>query len=125
VESAIVRASDCSVHPRYGRDLDGIRFLLVGVGPSATDPPHQALDGSFVCNVAPAGTLSIGAGRFGDPAQADEMVNWFHGGEPCRPVAAVGPWMLFSARAIDQPQISPELEAAVAELGGRMAATCR
>jgi hypothetical protein len=33
--------------------------------------------------------------------------------------------MLFSARDIEQPQMSPELEAAVDELGGRMTATCR
>lgn len=120
-----MHASNCGVHPQYGRDLDGIRFLLVGVGPSAGDPPHQPLDGSFVCNVDPAGTLSVGAARFGDAGQAIETVNWFRGGVPCRPVAVIGPWMLFSARPIEKPQVSPELEAAVAELGGRMTATCR
>jgi hypothetical protein len=124
-ESAVVRATDCNVDPRFGRDLDGIRFLMVGFGPSGIDAPHEALDGSFTCNVDPAGTLSIGAARFGDPAQAVEMVDWLRGGEVCRPVAAVGPWMLFSGRAVQQPQDSPQLEAAVTELGGQMTATCR
>jgi hypothetical protein len=125
VESAVIRASSCAIDERFGRDLDGIRFLKVGVGPSGVDAPHEALEGSFTCNVAPAGTQSFGAGLFGDPTQATEMVSWFRGGEPCRPVAAVGPWMLFAARAADQPQQSAELEAAVAELGGQMTATCR
>lgn len=53
------------------------------------------------------------------------MVDWLRGGEPCRPVAAVGPWMLASGRAPQLPQESPELEAAVTELGGQMAETCR
>jgi hypothetical protein len=125
VESAVVRATDCSVDPRFGRDLDGIRFLMVGFGPSGVDAPHEALDGSFTCNVAPAGTQSVGAALFGDPAQAVAMVSWLRGAELCRPVAAVGPWMLFSGRAVEQPQGSPELEAAVAELGGQMTSTCR
>jgi hypothetical protein len=113
------------VDPRFGRDLDGIRFLMGSFGPSDIDAPHEALDGSFTCNVEPAGTLAIGAARFGDPAQAIEMVDWLRGGEICRPVAAVGPWMLFSGRAVQQPQDSPQLEAAVTELGGQMTATCR
>lgn len=125
VESAVVRATGCSVDPRFGRDLDGIRFLMVGLGPSVGDPPQAALDGSFTCNVAPVGTLSVGAARFADPAQAVEVVTWFLGGQPCRPVAAVGPWMLFSGRPVEKPQVSPELEAVVAELGGRMTATCQ
>jgi hypothetical protein len=125
VEAAVVEATGCSVDPRYGRDLDGIRFLMVGFGPPVGDPPHDARDGSFTCNVAPTGTLSVGAARFGDPAQADVMVNWLQGGEVCRPVAAVGPWMLFAGRPVGQPQASPELEAAVADLGGEMTQACR
>jgi hypothetical protein len=113
------------VHPRFGRDLDGIRFLMTGMGPLDIDAPHEALDGSFTCNVEPAGTLSIGAALFGDPAQAVEMVEWLRGGEICRPVAAVGPWLLFSARPFEGPQDSPQLEEAVTELGGQMTATCR
>jgi hypothetical protein len=73
----------------------------------------------------PMPTLVVGAARYGDPAQALEMVDWLRGGEPCRPVAAVGPWMLASGRSPQLPQESPELEAAVAELGGQMAETCR
>jgi hypothetical protein len=125
VEAAVVEATGCSVDPRYGRDIDGIRFLIVGFGPPVGDPPHDAIDGSFTCNVAPKATLSVGAARFDDPSQADAMVNWLRGGEVCRPVAAVGPWMLFAGRAVSQPQASPELEAAVSELGGEMTQTCR
>jgi hypothetical protein len=125
VESAVVRATGCTIDPRYGRDLDGIRFLMGGFGAADVDPPHDALDGSFTCNVEPAGTLSVGAGRFATSDQAIEMVNWLRGGDPCRPVAAIGPWMLFSGRAVAQPQASADLEAAVSELGGRMTATCR
>jgi hypothetical protein len=125
VESAVVRATGCTIDPRFGRDLDGIRFLMGGFGPLSVDPPHDALDGSFTCNVEPAGTLSVGAGRFATSDQAIEMVNWLRGGDRCRPVAAIGPWMLFSGRAVAQPQASAELEAAVSELGGRMTATCR
>jgi hypothetical protein len=124
VESAVVRATDCNVDPRFGRDLDGIRFLLA-VGPTDIDAPHEVLEGSFTCNVDSAGTLSIGAALLGDPAQAVEMVGWLRGGTICRPVAAVGPWMLFSARPYQGPQDSPQLEAAVTELGGQMTETCR
>jgi hypothetical protein len=129
VESAVVRATDCDVHPRFGRSLGSINALLT-VGPSGIDAPHEALDGSFICSVEPpqqgtASTLVIGAARFGDPAQAVEMVEWLRGGMIGRPVAAVGPWMLFSARPYQGPQDSPELEVAVTELGGQMTETCR
>ena len=75
VESAVVRATDCDVHPRFGRSLGSVNALLT-VGPSGIDAPHKALDGSFVCTVEePAGTQVIAAARFGDPAQAVEMVD--------------------------------------------------
>jgi hypothetical protein len=125
VESVVVRATDCNVDPRFGRDLDGIRFMLTGFGPLGIDAPHEALDGSFTCFAEPVGTLGIGAALFGDPAQAVEMVEWLRGGDICRPVAAVGPWMLFSGRPLDGPLDSPLLEEAVTELGGKMTATCR
>lgn len=125
VEAAVSRVSGCTVDERYGRDLDGVRFLLVGVGRSGVPIPHQPQDGSFICNLAPAGTQSFGAVRLGDPTRAAATADWFRGGDPCRPVGTVGSWMLFAARPADQPQDSRELEDAVAELGGQMDQTCR
>lgn len=43
--------------------------MMTGVGPSEVDAPHEAIDSSFTCNISPAGTLSIGAARFADPAE--------------------------------------------------------
>ena len=120
-----MRASNCIVDPQYGKGVESVRFLLVGVGASDGDPPHQPLAESFVCNVEPVGTLTVGAALFGDPAQAVDTVNWFQGAGLCRPVAVIGPWMLFSARPVEKPQASTELEAAVAEVGGEMSATRR
>jgi hypothetical protein len=123
VESAVGRATGCEVHPKFGRTPGSIDGLLGAAG--GLDAPHEALDGSFTCHVQPEGTPAFGAARFGDPAQAVEMVDWLRGAGICRPVAAVGPWMLFSGRPPELPQESPELEAAVTELGGQMTATCR
>ena len=53
------------------------------------------------------------------------MVDWLRGARICRPVAAVGPWMLFSIQPVEGPQDSPQPGAAVTELGGQMTVTCR
>jgi hypothetical protein len=70
---------------RLGRSLGSINVVLI-VGPSDIDAPHEALEGSFVCTVeVPVGKLVIGAARFGDPAQAVQMVDWLRGATICRP----------------------------------------
>jgi hypothetical protein len=125
VEAAFMDGTGCMIDDQFGRDLDGIRFLTTGLGPTEPDAPNEVVDGSFTCEVSPRGTASFGAARFGDAGQAAEQAAWFMTARICRPVATVGPWMLIAARPADQLQPSDELEQVVAELGGQLVATCR
>lgn len=124
LETAVIDAGGCVIDEQYGRNLDGIRFLMTGVGPRGVPKPHEALDGSFTCDVAPSGAQAFGAARYADATQAAEMATWFRRADPCRPVGTVGSWMLFAGRGVGQPQRSTELEDVVSDLGGQMIATC-